>query len=192
MMVLASGVAGAVDVAGPEQREVFHVRREGMAEKSKDAVGTLTCKFRDFAAGLIDVVDVVARAAEQLSTPPLPTNISSPALPNSRSFCAEPVMNSSSASPRMKIRSVACHSVKLKLETSIDVSAPISMRNVSTPSVAGPKISGLNKPVLTWLAVKVAVFERSMRNSRYRRCLPHLRKSRSPRHVFCQNLHRHR
>ena len=59
----------------------------------------------------------------------------------------------------MKNRSVASHFMKLKLETSIDVSAPISMPNVSTvPMNEGPKMS--EKPVLTWLAVKVAVLER--------------------------------
>ena len=41
----------------------FAARR--MADKGKDAVGTLTGKLRRFAAGLIDVVDRRFRAAKQ-------------------------------------------------------------------------------------------------------------------------------
>ena len=50
----------------PSEREVFHVRCKRMADRSEYAVGALIGCLDGFAAGLIDVVDVIAQAAEQL------------------------------------------------------------------------------------------------------------------------------
>ena len=63
---VGEGVADAVDVARPDEREVFHVRCKRMTDRSEYAVVTLIGRLDGFAAGLIDLVDVIAWAATQL------------------------------------------------------------------------------------------------------------------------------
>src|SRR5690606_14285905 len=61
---VVEAVAGAVDVAGTDERQVFDIGSERIGDRGADFVGTLAGKFGDDVAGIIDHVGIGPQAAD--------------------------------------------------------------------------------------------------------------------------------